>query len=75
MAWWNRKYAHEQNNTDATRYRDAEYVARKKHLGLWSQKNPVPPWRWRYSNPREPDKVRPWKTLRISNPQPARCHA
>jgi len=59
MAWWNRKYAYEQNSADATLYRDAEYVARKKHLGLWSQKNPVPPWRWRYSNPREADKVRP----------------
>lgn len=59
MAWWNRKYAHEQNSADTILYREAEYVARKKRLGLWSQKNPVPPWRWRYSNPREPDKVRP----------------
>jgi endonuclease YncB( thermonuclease family) len=52
MAWWNRKYAYEQANADAIRYREAEYVARKKRLGLWSQKNPVPPWRWRYANPR-----------------------
>ncbi len=52
MAWWNRKYAYEQVSADATRYRDTEYVARKKRLGLWSQKNPIPPWRWRYANPR-----------------------
>ncbi len=59
MAWWNQKYAYEQTNADAIRYREAEYVARKKRLGLWSQKSPMPPWRWRYANPREPDKVRP----------------
>lgn len=47
MAWWNRKYAYEQTNADAIRYREAEYVARKKRLGLWSQKSPMPPWRWR----------------------------
>lgn len=52
MAWWNRKYAYEQASADAARYRDAEYVAREKRLGLWSQKNPIPPWRWRYANPR-----------------------
>jgi endonuclease YncB( thermonuclease family) len=59
MAWWNRKYAYEQTDADAIHYREAEYVARKKRLGLWSQKNPVPPWRWRYANPREVDKVKP----------------
>ena len=59
MAWWNRKYAYEQTDEDAIRYREAEYVARKKHLGLWSQENPLPPWRWRYANPREDDRVRP----------------
>lgn len=59
MAWWNRKYTYEQNSADAIRYRDAEHVARKKRLGLWSQKNPVPPWRWRYANPKEVDKVKP----------------
>jgi len=52
MAWWNRKYAYEQASADAARYRDAEYVAREKRLGLWSQKNPIPPWRWRYANPK-----------------------
>ena len=51
MAWWNRKYAYEQADDDAIRYREAEYVARKKRQGLWSQKNPLPPWRWRYANP------------------------
>jgi endonuclease YncB( thermonuclease family) len=59
MAWWNRKYAHEQRDEDAIRYREAEFVARKKRLGLWSQKDPVPPWRWRYANRREDDRVKP----------------
>ncbi|NWG39003.1 MAG: thermonuclease family protein [Hydrogenophilaceae bacterium] len=59
MAWWNRKYAYEQTNADAIRYREAEFVARKKRLGLWSQKSPVTPWHWRYANPREVDKVKP----------------
>jgi endonuclease YncB( thermonuclease family) len=59
LAWWNRKYAHEQTDTDAIRYREAEYVARKKRLGLWSQQNPVPPWRWRYANRPQTDTVKP----------------
>lgn len=59
MAWWNRRYAHEQSDADAIRYREAEFFARKKRLGLWSQKNPLPPWRWRYANSREGNKVRP----------------
>lgn len=59
MAWWNRKYAYEQADADAIRYREAEYAARKKRLGLWSQKNPMPPWQWRYANSTEADTVKP----------------
>ncbi len=50
LAWWNRKYAHDQDSEDAIRYREAEFLARKKRVGLWSQNNPMPPWRWRYAN-------------------------
>lgn len=59
MAWWNRKYAFEQRDDDAIRYREAEHAAKKQRLGLWSQKNPVPPWRWRYANPRQGARVKP----------------
>jgi endonuclease YncB( thermonuclease family) len=59
MAWWNRRYAHEQPDGDAIRYREAEHAARKERLGLWSQRQPLPPWRWRYANPRETDTVKP----------------
>ncbi len=59
MAWWNRKYAYEQEAQDAILYREAEFAARKQRSGLWSQQNPVPPWRWRYANPRQADTVRP----------------
>lgn len=56
MAWWNRKYAHDQADEDAIRYREAEHAARKKRLGIWSQKAPVPPWRWRHTNSNGPNK-------------------
>lgn len=59
MAWWNRKYAYEQTDDDAIRYREAEAVARMKRAGLWSQENPIPPWRWRYAKPRQTDTVKP----------------
>lgn len=59
MAWWNRRYAHEQSDADAIRYREAEYAARIARRGLWSQKNPMPPWRWRFANSREANTVRP----------------
>ena len=59
LAWWNRKYAHDQSSEDAVRYREAEFAARKKRAGLWSDNNPVPPWRWRYAKRQQADKVWP----------------
>ena len=42
LAWWYRKYA-----ADNRQLRGLEQAARKQRIGLWSQPNPVPPWRFR----------------------------
>jgi endonuclease YncB( thermonuclease family) len=47
MAWWFRKYAHEQSPRDRTLYKAAEEQARKKKIGLWRDTNPLPPWEYR----------------------------
>lgn len=59
LAWWNKKFAFEQTDADAILYREAEFAARKQRSGLWSQQNPVPPWRWRYANRQQKDAVKP----------------
>ena len=48
MAWWYRKYAHEQSPEDQGRYEFAEQEAKAKKVGLWQDKNPVPPWEYRH---------------------------
>jgi len=40
-AWHNEKYS------DNIAIRNAAATARKMHLGLWSEDNPLPPWVWR----------------------------
>ncbi len=47
MAWWYRKYANEQSRVDQGLYEVAEAKAMKDRVGLWSDKNPIPPWEWR----------------------------
>jgi len=47
MAWWYRKYAHEQTAADRAAYEQAEMAARNGRLGLWVDAEPVPPWEWR----------------------------
>lgn len=59
LAWWNKKFSYEQTGADAILYREAEFAARKQRSGLWSQQNPMPPWRWRYANRQQPDTVKP----------------
>ena len=49
MAWWYRKYANEQSPVDQRLYKDAEAKAKQASVGLWSGKNPIPPWEWRKS--------------------------
>jgi endonuclease YncB( thermonuclease family) len=41
-AWWYERYAPRDDDL-----REAQQKARGKSLGLWSEKNPIPPWEWR----------------------------
>ena len=47
LAWQFKRYAHEQPEEQRERYGFAEYEARAKRIGLWSDPDPVPPWEWR----------------------------
>jgi len=47
LAWHYKKYAKEQASEDRMQYAEAEDTARAKHLGLWSDHDPLPPWEWR----------------------------
>jgi endonuclease YncB( thermonuclease family) len=47
LAWWYRKYANEQLPKDRVDYAAAEDRAAADRIGLWQDKNPVPPWEWR----------------------------
>ncbi len=59
LAWWNKKFADTQFPGDARAYESAERQARAARTGLWSERDPVPPWRWRYANRQQTDTVRP----------------
>ncbi len=47
LAWWYRAYAHEQRAQGRRDYELAEQVAKERKLGLWREKDPIPPWDWR----------------------------
>jgi endonuclease YncB( thermonuclease family) len=47
LSWWFRKYANEQSAEDRGRYEHAEFEAKIRRVGLWSEKAPIPPWEWR----------------------------
>lgn len=47
MAWHYKQYANEQSPQDRENYEIAEFNAKIRRLGLWNDKNPVPPWEWR----------------------------
>lgn len=53
LAWHYKQYANEQSESDRQLYAAAERRARAAHLGLWQDKNAVPPWEWRRSMKRE----------------------
>lgn len=59
LAWHYVAYASEQSGQDRRRYRAAERSARKKHIGLWQQAAPKPPWEFRRQCPREADGYTP----------------
>ena len=47
MAWHYKKYAAEQPKTDREIYAQAEQLAKSQAIGLWRDKNPMPPWDFR----------------------------
>jgi endonuclease YncB( thermonuclease family) len=47
LAWWYRKYANEQPPQERLEYEIAETQAYVDRIGLWQDRNPVPPWVWR----------------------------
>lgn len=44
LAWSYREFL---DRPYAGEFYEAEKEARSKHLGLWTQRNPIPPWEWR----------------------------
>jgi endonuclease YncB( thermonuclease family) len=50
LAWHYKKYQHEQSAEDRERYAFTEEEARARKIGLWQDKNPLPPWEWRRLN-------------------------
>jgi len=47
MAWHYKRYQNEQSREDINFYSSAEKSAKQNQLGLWSDKSPIPPWKWR----------------------------
>ncbi len=47
VAWYYKKYQHEQSPEDRQLYADAENNARDHRIGLWRENNPIPPWEHR----------------------------
>ena len=47
MAWYYKRFAHEQAADDRERYTLAERGAQANKLGLWRDNNPMAPWDWR----------------------------
>ena len=47
MAWHYKHYQREQSKEDRNFYSSAERVAKKTQVGLWKDKGPIPPWKWR----------------------------
>lgn len=46
-AWWYREFARTQSSDDRALYETAENQARATRKGLWQQRNPKAPWKWR----------------------------
>jgi endonuclease YncB( thermonuclease family) len=50
MAWHYKKYENEQTIKNRSFFSSAERKARKSQIGLWKNKSPIPPWKWRRDN-------------------------
>lgn len=46
-AWHFKRYQKQQSPSDRELYSEAEIDAKKNELGLWGEKNPIAPWKWR----------------------------
>ena len=46
-AWHFKRYQKQQSPLNRELYSEAELNAQKNKLGLWGEKNPVAPWKWR----------------------------
>lgn len=46
-AWHFKRYQKQQSPLDRKLYSQAELNAKKHELGLWSEKKPIAPWKWR----------------------------
>jgi endonuclease YncB( thermonuclease family) len=46
-AWHFKRYQKQQSPSDRVSYGKAEFDAKKNELGLWGEKNPIAPWKWR----------------------------
>lgn len=47
MAWHYKQYEREQDVEDRSKYAQAEYLAQRDKVGLWSQGQAIAPWEWR----------------------------
>ena len=46
-AWHFKRYQKQQSPSDRQLYSQAELKAKKNKLGLWEEKKPIAPWKWR----------------------------
>jgi endonuclease YncB( thermonuclease family) len=46
-AWHFKRYQKQQTLKDRELYSQAEIDAKKNELGLWGEKKPIAPWKWR----------------------------
>ena len=46
-AWHFKRYQKQQSTFDRESYNKAELHAKKNELGLWAEKKPMAPWKWR----------------------------
>ena len=47
LAWHYKRFENEQTPEERGRYSSAEDEARARHIGLWKDPKPTPPWEWR----------------------------
>ena len=46
-AWHFKRYQKQQSQLERELYSEAELNAKKNYLGLWGEKKPIAPWKWR----------------------------